>query len=40
VRLTLGLGRQYHRVSFASSTARPGFSLPAHQLDVNLDYVF
>ena len=38
--LALGLGAQYHRVSFAGSTARPGFSLPAPQLDVNVDYVF
>ena len=36
----VGLGGQYHRVSFAGSTARPGFSLPAPQLDVNLDYEF
>ncbi len=38
--LAFGLGGQYHRVAFAGSTARPGFSLPAPQLDLNVDYVF
>jgi len=38
--LGLGLGGQYHRVAFAGSTARPGFSLFGPTLDINLGVRF
>lgn len=36
----LGLGGQYHRASFAGSTARPGFSLFGPTLDINVGFRF
>ena len=38
--LGLGLGGQYHRVSFAGSTARPGFSLFGPTVDINVGFRF
>jgi hypothetical protein len=40
VLLGLGLGGQYHRTSFARSTARPGFSLFGPTVDINLGVRF
>ena len=36
----LGLGGQYHRTSFAGSTARPGFSLFGPTVDINVGVRF
>jgi hypothetical protein len=38
--LGLGLGGQYHRVSFAGTTARPGFSLFGPTVDINVAFRF
>ncbi len=38
--LGLGLGGQYHHVSFAGSTTRPGFSLFGPTVDINLGVRF
>lgn len=40
VLLGLGVGGQYHRASFAGSTARPGFSLFGPTVDINLGVRF
>jgi len=40
VLLGLGLGGQYHRTSFAHSTARPGFSLFGPTIDLNVGVRF
>lgn len=40
VLLGLGLGGQYHRTSFAGSTARPGFSLFGPTVDINVGVRF
>lgn len=40
VLLGLGLGGQYHRTSFAGSTARPGFALFGPTVDINVGVRF